>query len=102
MNIILYPRVSEKAYAGATSDNIYVFNIPISSNKLEIKKSIEALYSVKVEVVNIVRVKGKVKRTVKKGGRSVNGKRSDFKKAYVKVTEGQTIPVFAAEEEGDK
>jgi len=49
--------------------------------------------------VNIVKTNGKPKRTVKKGGKQIHSKRSDYKKAYVTVKEGQTIPVFAASEE---
>jgi large subunit ribosomal protein L23 len=94
--------MSEKAYGSATDKNTYVFNVPLSTNKIEIKKQVEAQYDVKVVTVNIVRQAGKVKRTVRKGGKSITGKRSDFKKAYVLLAEGQSIPVFAAVEEESK
>lgn len=101
MSIVIFPRVSEKAYGLATDKNTYVFNVPLTANKSEIQTEVESLYSVKVETINIVRMKGKIKRSVKKGGRQVYGKRADFKKAYVVVAKGQTIPVFAAKE-GEK
>ena len=104
MSFVLYPRVSEKAYATATGLNTYVFNVPMSTNKIEVKKAVEAQYNVTVETVNIVVNKGKaVNRLVNNRGIRTRGSRSDFKKAYVGVKKGDTIPVFAAqEEEGDK
>jgi len=102
MSLIIHPRLSEKAYAAVNAENTYVFNVPLTTNKIEIKKAVEAQFSVKVVSVNIVRMIGKTKRTIKKGGRRITGKRGDYKKAYVMVTKGQTIPVFAATEEEKK
>jgi len=102
MSNVLYPRLTDKSYASATNDNTYVFNVPLNTNKIQIKKSVEELYSVTVEEVNIVRMIGKTMRPMRKGGKRSMGKRTDFKKAYVTVKKGQTIPVFAATEEGDK
>lgn len=99
MSLVIYPRVSEKAYAQASSLNTYVFNVPKETTKIEIKKAVKSQFSVDVIDVNIVNTKGKPKRTVKKGGKQIHGKRSDTKKAYVNVKAGQTIPVFAASEE---
>jgi large subunit ribosomal protein L23 len=99
MSLIIYPRVSEKSYAQATALNTYVFNVPMKATKIEIKNAVKDEYSVDVLNVNIVRTNGKPKRTVKKGGKQIHSKRSDYKKAYVTVKEGQTIPVFAASEE---
>jgi large subunit ribosomal protein L23 len=99
MSLVIYPRVSEKSYAVAGTENTYVFNVPVSANKIEVKNAVESQFSVNVETVNIIKMVGKTKRTVKKDGRRIYGKRSDYKKAYVKVKKGQTIPVFAAEEE---
>lgn len=101
MTLVITPRLSEKGYAAVANLNTYVFNVPLTSNKIEIKKAIETLYNVKVETVNIVRMQGKTKRTTRKGGRQISGKRIDFKKAYVLLEKGQSIPVFAPEE-GDK
>jgi large subunit ribosomal protein L23 len=99
MNLVITPRASEKAYALSASENTYVFVVPLGSNKIEIKKAIEAEYSVNVKAVNIVRQDGKKKAAAK--GKRVKpgvGKRNDHKKAYVTVAEGQTIPVFANQE----
>ena len=103
MSFVLYPRVSEKAYASATAQNNYVFNVPLTTNKIEIKKAVEAQYEVSVEAVNIVRMKGKqVNRAINNRGTRTRGKRIDYKKAYVVVKQGQTIPVFASAEEEEK
>ena len=67
-------------------NNQIVFLVNINSNKIDIKKSIELIYKVKVNSVNIIRVKGKTK--VFKGK---VGKRSDFKKAIVSLVKGQSI-----------
>ena len=102
MNIVITPRVSEKAYSQAGSLNTYVFVVPLSANKIEVKKAIETEYSVEVIDVNIARISGKTKKSYRKGGRTITGSRSDTKKAYVRVKDGQTIPVFAAQEEEKK
>ena len=103
MSLVITPRVSEKAYAQATNDNTYVFLVPLSSNKIEIKKAIESEYSVKVLAVNIVRQDGKKKAAPRgKRQRPGVGYRVDHKKAYIKLAEGQTLPVFATQEGDDK
>lgn len=97
--MLLKPRVSEKAYALAQARNVYVFQVPTDAGKLEIAQAVTAQFDVGVLEVNLMNVKGKVKRTVRRGGRQTLGKRADFKKAYVTVKAGDLIPIFAAEEE---
>lgn len=102
MSLVITPRMSEKAYGSATDKNTYVFVVPMSANKNEIKQAVQELYEVTVVTVNVVKQDGKPKQTYRKRGGRVNGKRSDFKKAYVRVAEGQTIPVFAALDESEE
>lgn len=102
MSIIVTPRISEKAYAQAGSLDTYVFVVPLSANKLQIKNAVEQDYSVNVLAVNIVRQNGKPKQSYRKGGRAMPGVRSDSKKAYVRIKSGQSIPVFAAQEQEAK
>lgn len=97
--MLLKPRVSEKAYGQAQTKNVYVFEVPVDAGKLEILDAVKAQFDVSVLSVNLMNVKGKVKRTVRRGGRATTGKRADFKKAYVTVKAGETIPIFAAEDE---
>ena len=84
-NIILKPIVTEKSTI-LSENNQIVFLVNINSNKIDIKKSIELIYGVKVNSVNIIRVKGKTK--VFKGK---VGQRSDYKKAIVSLLKGQSI-----------
>ena len=81
--------ISEKATTLQEKSNCYVFKVAISANKLEIKKAIEKAFSVKVKEVSTVIVKGKTKRV----GR-FEGKRSDWKKAFVWLKEGDKIELF--------
>jgi large subunit ribosomal protein L23 len=82
---ILSPLVTEKATA-LSEQNQFVFRVAIDATKPEIKASVEALFGVKVLDVNTLVVKGKTKRFK---GRP--GQRSDWKKAMVKLAEGQSI-----------
>ena len=97
----LKPRISEKSYALSQARNTYVFDVPVSANKMEIGKAVEAQFKVTVTEVNVMNVKGKVKRTVRKGGRPIMGKRANGRKAYVTLKDGDSIPVFAAIEEAN-
>ena len=85
----LTPRMSEKAYQQSLLNNTYIFVVPKDSNKLQIKTAV---------VQN-----GKKARSIRLGNRRARpiiGSRSDFKKAYVRLKEGDSIKIF--EEEGDK
>lgn len=84
-NIIRVPSFTEKSVLGR-EENKYTFKVAKSATKTDIKAAIEAIYGVKVESVNTLNVKGKVKRQ----GRYI-GKRADWKKAIVKLKEGETI-----------
>jgi large subunit ribosomal protein L23 len=97
--IVLKPRISEKTYALSEVRNTYTFEVPGDANKHSVARAVTAQFEVTVEKVAIMVVKGKVKRTVRKGGRAVNGRRSDVKKAYVTLKQGDTLPIFATEEE---
>jgi large subunit ribosomal protein L23 len=83
--IIRSPVITEKATA-LSEKNQMVFRVAIDATKPEIKQAIEGLFGVKVAGVNTLVQKGKAKRF--KGRMGV---RSDVKKAYVRLVEGQTI-----------
>lgn len=100
--MVLKPRVSEKTYMMAETSRTYVVEVPGDANKDTVAKAVTAQFGVTVETVNIVNVKGKAKRTVRKGGRPTMGRRSDFKKAYVTLKEGDKLPFFADPEEDKK
>ena len=84
-NIIRSPVITEKATLLADKGQT-VFRVAIDATKPEIKAAVEGLFKVKVMAVNTVVTKGKTKRF-----RGRPGRRSDVKKAYVKLAEGQTI-----------
>ncbi len=95
--ILLRPRVSEKAY-GTAQNGVYVFVVPGTVNKHEVAAAVAVQYDVTVVSVNIVNQKGKAVRFYR-AGKFENGTRSDIKKAYVRLAEGQSIPIFAADEQ---
>ena len=68
--------------------NKYLFWVDKGSNKIEVKKAIEDMYKVKVDSVNTIMMRGKLKRV-----RYVVGKTSDWKKAIVTLREGSKIDV---------
>ena len=82
---ILSPIVTEKA-TGMSERNQFAFRVTLDATKPEIKAAIEGLFNVNVLAVNTLVVKGKTKRF-----RGREGKRSDWKKAMVRLAEGQSI-----------
>ena len=84
--IILKPVISEKTTLAAEQNRQIVFQVRTDANKNEIRLAVEKLFEVKVENVQVVNVRGKVKRH---GG--TTGVRNNWKKAYVCLQEGQDI-----------
>lgn len=99
----LKPRMSEKAYQQSINNQTYVFEVPTEANKMQIKSAIEEQFKVTVLDVNIVVQNGKTARSIRLGNRRARpilGQRSTFKKAYVRLKDGDSIKIF--EEEGEK
>ena len=86
MNVVLAPVVSEKSTRIADKNRQYVFRVADDATKPEIKAAVELLFKTKVDAVTVSNVKGKKKRF----GRSM-GRRNNWKKAYVRLAEGQEI-----------
>lgn len=91
--VLLAPHISEKATLVADLNNQYVFKVANDASKLEIKRAVEQLWGVTVKSVQTSVVKGKTKRF----GR-VEGRRSDWKKAYVSLGDGQELDFLGAEQ----
>ncbi len=87
--IILNPLVTEKS-TQQSEFNKMVFSVPVNATKLEVKSSIEKIFSVEVTSVNTILLKGKVKRF-----KGVLGRRSNVKKAIVTLAPGNTIDLSA-------
>jgi large subunit ribosomal protein L23 len=92
MKVLLAPHISEKTARVGDTANQYVFKVLRDASKPEIKKAVETLFNVKVTAVQVTNVKGKVKRF-----QQTEGRRSDWKKAYVTLAEGGEIDFVGAE-----
>jgi len=90
LKVLLGPIVSETTTM-ASANNQYVFKVRTDSNKREIRAAVESMFGVKVEAVTTSNVKGK-----KKVFRGKVGQRINWKKAVVKVSEGQMIDATAS------
>jgi len=88
-DILRRPIVTEKSAILMDEDNTYVFEVSERANKLQIKGAIENYFGVKVVDVRTLVVRGKVKRF----GRFY-GKRSNWKKAYVKLADGDSLNFY--------
>lgn len=86
-DIVRAPVITEKATLGSEHNQV-TFRVPLDASKLEVAAAVEGIFGVKVVAVNTLRQKGKLKRF-----RGRPGQRSDVKKAYVTLAEGQTIDV---------
>jgi large subunit ribosomal protein L23 len=87
--VIRRPLITEKSTAVRETQRAVCFEVHRDATKPEIKKAVEALFSVKVKDVRVARVHGKVKRQ----GRYA-GQRPDWKKAYVVLKEGEKMIEF--------
>lgn len=87
--IIKRPLITEKVVSAQALDNTVGFEVAPEANKVEIKKAVEELWKVNVTQVRTLVVRGKTKRF---GQRM--GKRSNWKKAYVTLKEGDKIDLF--------
>ena len=85
-DIIFAPIITEKSAAMADEKNTYVYKVDVRANKTQIKQAIESAFNVKVEKINTLNVHPKTKRV----GR-YTGKTNRYKKAIVKLAEGNMI-----------
>jgi len=92
--ILNQPVITEKSEAMSNTLNKYCFKVDRKSNKIEIKKAVEAMYNVAVNKVNTLVVPGKVKSRSTRTG-VVKGMKSAYKKAYVTLAEGEQIDFFS-------
>jgi len=90
-DIIRAPLISEKGTLLTESANQVLFKVRPDANKIEVKQAVETLFKVKVVHVRMARYLGKMRRIGKNMGR-----RSDWKKAYVTLKEGDKIDFFGA------
>ena len=89
-DVIKRPLVTEKGHDKKENERTLMFEVAAAANKTQVRQAVEKLFSVKVEAVRTSNVEGKLRRRGK-----FSGYRSDWKKAYVKLQDGQKIPEFA-------
>jgi large subunit ribosomal protein L23 len=88
-SVLVQPLLTEKITALRESTNTVGFIVHPGANRVQIKQAVEALLKVKVEKVNVLNVRGKVKRL----GR-FSGRRSDWKKAFVTLKKGEKLEMY--------
>ena len=88
-SVLRAPRVSEKTARLQEVSNQYVFEIAKTATKADVKAAVEKIFDVKVQAVNVVNVKGKTK-----SFKFRQGRRGDWRKAYVTLADGQSIDVM--------
>ena len=88
-DVIRRPLITEKTTVIREDGRTLVFQVATDANKIDIRRAVEQLFGSKVHSVRTSLVHGKVKRQGKYSGR-----RSDWKKAYVKLREGEKLPEF--------
>ncbi|MDA8303183.1 MAG: 50S ribosomal protein L23 [Actinomycetota bacterium] len=89
-DVVIKPVVSEKSYT-LSEKGVYTFVVPAAANKIEVRRSVEKVFNVRVVKVNTLNRPGKRKRNRQ---RATWGKRPDTKRAFVTLASGHTIPVF--------
>ena len=93
MEILKKPLITEKASALSEKAGKYTFLVDKKANKVEIKKAVEKMYGVNVEEVNTAIIASKPKNRNTKS-RIISGRKSSYKKAIVKVAQGETIDFY--------
>jgi large subunit ribosomal protein L23 len=92
--VLVKPIVTEKSNKLTDKARTYAFKVDRKANKLEVKKAVEEFYGVTVTEVNTVVVPAKAKTKFTKAG-FISGRKPAYKKAYVKVAEGETIDLYS-------
>jgi large subunit ribosomal protein L23 len=93
-DVLVKPIVTEKSNKLTDTRKTYAFRVDRKANKLEVKKAVEEFYGVTVTEVNTVVVPAKAKSKFTKAG-FISGRKPAYKKAYVKVAEGETIDLYS-------
>jgi large subunit ribosomal protein L23 len=93
-DVLVKPIVTEKSNKLSDKSRTYAFKVDRKANKLEVKKAVQDFYGVTVVEVNTVVVPGKAKSKFTKAG-FISGRKPSYKKAYVKVADGETIDLYS-------
>jgi large subunit ribosomal protein L23 len=93
VQILIRPLYTEKIAKLQDSENKYAFEVYREANKIEIRREIEKQFDVKVEKIQTMNVRGKIRQQMTRAGR-FHGRRPDWKKAVVTLAEGNKIDLF--------
>ena len=88
--VIVRPLITEKAVGKKDDERTLCFEVNVDANKTQIRGAMQKLFNIKVEEVRTSTTAGKLRRRGK-----FAGYRSDWKKAYVRIEEGEKLPEFA-------
>jgi len=88
-DILVKPLVTEKGITKKEDERTLCFQVAAGANKIQVKQAVEKLFSVKVSEVRTANFEGKLRRRGK-----FAAYKSDWKKAYVKIADGQKVPEF--------
>ena len=88
-DILIKPVITENSMLKMEENNTYTFKVAKNSNKVQIRKAIEEIFDVKVDNVNTMNMRGKKRRLGRNEGRTAS-----WKKALVKLAEGDSIEIF--------
>jgi large subunit ribosomal protein L23 len=89
-DVIIGPIITEKGVEKKDGERTLAFKVNVNANKTQVKAAVERLFKVKVDEVRTANFYGKLRRR----GRFANY-RSDWKKAYVRLKDGEKVPDFA-------
>lgn len=95
--LVLKPRLSEKAYA-LSEARVYIFDVPKGSNAQQVAQAVNKQFSVSIDSVRLSAAAAKTRKTYKKRGQARNVTTAGFRKAYVTLKEGDSLPFFVSDE----
>jgi|AntDeeMinimDraft_5_1070356.scaffolds.fasta_scaffold20101_2 large subunit ribosomal protein L23 len=88
-DVLIKPVITENSMLKMEENNTYTFKVAKNSNKVQIRKAVEEVFDVKVDNVNTMNMRGKKRRLGRNEGRTAS-----WKKALVKLAEGDSIEIF--------
>jgi large subunit ribosomal protein L23 len=91
--VLIRPLYTEKIARLQESENKFAFEVDKNANKIEIRREIEKKFDVKITAIQTMIMQGKMRQQLTRGGR-FSGRRPDWKKAIVKLAEGDKLDLF--------
>lgn len=88
-DVLIKPIITENSMLKMEENNTYTFKVAKNSNKIQIRNAVEEIFDVKVDNVNTMNIRGKKRRLGRNEGRTAS-----WKKALVKLAEGDSIEIF--------